>query len=507
MAGTRLDAAGAAEVDDIVLEAPGLEGTVRVERVPEGAGRRGARGPAGIPRSASLDKALARAGMRTELAVVIDDARDTGGGPAAPRGTRGARGTTRGTRRRGKPPAMTVRVPAPPRGHEQVVMARDEHGIITWHFRKRGPAGASTRGGQKTRTYVIDRRTVAPGRTARGTKARGGVPGLSKIIEVLTFPIAEAVGQGARFAAREWDRKNHPPQVRSYGTKGELTALDDAGWAKLETGPALLFIHGTFSTTQGGFGRLPAANRDVLAKRYGGRVIAYDHPTIADDPVENARAFLEMAGDRALELDIVCHSRGGLVTRAIAERTGALRDRNPGVTVRNVILVGVPSSGTILASADHWNELVNRATTLFSLIPGPGVAEGLEIVFALVRSIAVRTANNLKGLEAMAPGSDFLASLNVETATPGMYRAIVSDYEPREPGLREWLDDEVRDTVFGRGEPNDMMVTIASMTGENGSSRFPVTGVTRFMPGDGVEHSQYFGQALTQQALLDGLPG
>ncbi len=504
MAGTRLDAAGTAEVDDVVVEAPGLEGTVRVERVPEGAGRRGARGPAGIPRPAALAKALASAGMHTELAVVIDDARDVGGGPGSPRGTtRGARGS----RRRAKPPAMTVRVPAPPRGHEQVVMARDEHGIITWHFRKRAPAGATARGGPKTRTYVIDRRTVDPGRTARGTRARGGIPGLAKIIEVLTFPVAEAVGQAARFAAREWDRTNHPPQVRLYGTRGELTALDDAGWAKLEDGPALLFVHGTFSTTQGGFGRLPAATRDELAKRYEGRVIAYDHPTIADDPVENARAFLELAGDRTLELDIVCHSRGGLVTRAIAERTGALRDRAPGVSVRNVILVGVPSNGTILASAKHWNELVDRATTLFSLIPGPGVAEGLEIVFALVRSIAVRTASNLKGLEAMAPGSDFLASLNVETATPASYRAIVSDYEPREPGLREWLDDSVRDVIFGRDEPNDMMVAIASMTGDNGSSRFPVTTVTRFMPGDGVEHAQYFGHALTQQALLDGLPG
>jgi hypothetical protein len=45
------------------------------------------------------------------------------------------------------------------------------------------------------------------------------------------------------------------------------------------------------------------------------------------------------------------------------------------------------------------------------------------------------------------------------------------------------------------------------MAGANGSSRFPVASRTEFMPGDGVDHSRYFEQPLTQKALLDWLPG
>jgi pimeloyl-ACP methyl ester carboxylesterase len=235
-------------------------------------------------------------------------------------------------------------------------------------------------------------------------------------------------------------------------------------------------------------------------------VIAFDHPTIADDPITNGRTFLETVGDRTLELDIVCHSRGGLVSRAIAERPGDLARLAPNVRVRSIVLVGVPSNGTILADAEHWNELVDRVTTLVGLVPMPGAVETLETVFALVRSIAVRTAVNLKGLEAMAPGSDFLATLNVATPDAGRYRAIVSDFEPKNPGWKEWLNDAVRDRIFGEGA-NDMMVAIASMDGENGSSRFPVTDISSFGPADAVEHSDYFWQQRSQEALLRWLTG
>jgi pimeloyl-ACP methyl ester carboxylesterase len=384
------------------------------------------------------------------------------------------------------------------------VLARDEHGIASWHFATARRATARTRGGGGVREYRIERRTVAPRTTSR---TRGGIPGLSKIVDVISFPIADAIGHAARFAVREWDQQAHPPLIRRYGPTGTLRDLTDKEWQGLGAGPALLFVHGTFSTTIGGFGRLPRATRSALAERYGGRVIAFDHPTIADDPIHNGRTFLETVGDRALELDIVCHSRGGLVSRAIAERPGDLSQLGPNVRVRSIVLVGVPSNGTILADADHWNELVDRVTTLVGLVPMPGAVETLETVFALVRSIAVRTAKNLKGLDAMAPGSEFLKSLNIATQQAGAYRAIVSDFEPRNPGWKEWLNDVTRDALFGDGAENDMMVAIDSMTGDNGSSRFPVADISAFGPSDAVEHSDYFQQAKTQEALLRWLTG
>lgn len=481
-----LDDRGRVEIDDIVLEAPGLEGDVTVERPAADGALRGSRA------RRALDEAMDRLDMQSQAEVTVAEPRHLG--PVAD-DTRGGQVATT---------MMRLTVAGPPKGFEQAVLSTDEHGVATWHVqgaRKHG--GRPVRGTRRSRTYEIER-TAAPAR-GRGT-TRGIIPGLDKVIRVVTFPIALAIGKGARFAVREWDQGRHPPQVRAYGPKGDLSDLDDKAWKRLSAGPALLLVHGTFSTTEGGFGGLTADTRKALDERYKGRVIAYDHPTIADDPIENARRFLEIAGDRRLELDVVCHSRGGLVSRAIAERPADLAGLAPKTGVRNIVLVGVPSAGTILADAKHWNELLDRFTTVLNLLPGPGMSDVLESILAMVRSIAVETASNLKGLDAMVPKGAFLKRLNVAADGEASYRAIVSDFEPKNPGLKAWLNDATRDLIFDH-KPNDMMVTIESMTGKNGSSRFPVTELREFRPKDAIEHAHYFPEEATSKALLDWLPG
>ncbi len=243
----------------------------------------------------------------------------------------------------------------------------------------------------------------------------------------------------------------------------------------------------------------------ALRDRYDGRVIVFDHPTIADDPFENARHFIDLVGDRKLEVDIVCHSRGGLVARSIAERPKDVDRSSDSVRVNRIVFVGVPNAGTILADADHWKELADRFTTILSLFPGPGASDVLESVLALVKSIAVKTADALDGLTCMAPSGDFLKRINGEVAPAGdtTYVAIVSDYEPKNPGLKAWLNDEIRDKIFDE-KPNDMMVRIDSMTGDALPTRFPIVEASRraFAPAAGVEHADYFPQANTSEALL-----
>ena len=110
----------------------------------------------------------------------------------------------------------------------------------------------------------------------------------------------------------------------------------------------------------------------------------------------------------------------------------------------------------------------------------------------------------------MAPGSEFLGHLNVGPAPaddPG-YRVIGSDFEPIDPDLKAWLNDEVRDKIFAE-RPNDMMVTIDSMTGANGSGRFPIAAadIHAFAAAQAVEHADYFGQPSTSEWLLGWLAG
>ena len=475
---------GRVEIDGLSLEAPGVRGTVQVERGPVRAPiRRGAAASAG-PRSTPLGRAIRRQGMRTSKTAVID----------------GTRAIRRGD---AKPEPLTLRVRAPRRGREQVVLTIDD-GVATWHLSRESTSRAAVAARSPERTYVIPQ--VRPPETLA---TRGGFS-LSTIIQVITFPISHAIGEVAQFAARRWDTEHHPPQVRAYGPDFRLTELTAADRARLAAGRTLLFVHGTFSTTEGAFNRLPAATMEELHRRYQGRVIAFDHPTIADDPFVNARQFYDIVGDLVLDMDIVCHSRGGLVARSIAERPGDLAPLGPRIGVRQIVLVGVVNQGTILADADHWGELVDRFTTMLQLLPGPGISETLETVLAVVKSIAIGTVHELEGLSAMAPGSDFLEKLNTGPKDPAAatYRAITSNFEPSDPGLKAWLNDEVRDRIFDDAA-NDMMVTIESMAGANGSARFPVklTDIRSFAPAEAIEHSDYFGQARTSTAFGEWLKG
>ena len=304
-------------VDGITIDAPGLSGEVVVE-TGAGAARRGMGDQ--VPDQIRL--AVRRHGGRARRTIRIESPSDA---------EAGAKGETRGLEatpvdgRRGRPSAMRIAVPRPRPGRAQVLLSRDEHGIVTWHLQQ-APSGRDI-SPEGVQVFEVDR---APSGPATRTF------GLPKILQVISFPLVKAGGKLIEFKVREWDRDKHPDRVSAYGPDRSLTALDDAAWARLSKGRCLLFIHGTFDTVAGCFTRLPDATLAELNHRYGGRMIGFDHPTLADSPIDNARAFFQIVGDHHLDVDIVCHSRGGLVTRAIAERPSDLATMGPNVRVGHV---------------------------------------------------------------------------------------------------------------------------------------------------------------------------
>ena len=69
----------------------------------------------------------------------------------------------------------------------------------------------------------------------------------------------------------------------------------------------------------GGFGRLPDETVAERHWRYGGRVFAFDYFTLSHSPTENvAELAARMPDDLRLEVDVVSHSRGGLVALVLA---------------------------------------------------------------------------------------------------------------------------------------------------------------------------------------------
>ena len=177
----------------------------------------------------------------------------------------------------------------------------------------------------------------------------------------------------ARRIARDWDAGQHPSRVRAYGADGSLTDLAPADWDRLASGPTLLFVHGTFSSTDGGV-QPPATADDGRAawtlRRAGHRLRPPDarrRPVHQCPRVPRRRRRPGPRARRRLSLP-----RWPRVARSITERPGDLAPLGTHLRVRQIVMVGVLNGGTILADAAHWSELLDRYTTLLRLLPSPG---------------------------------------------------------------------------------------------------------------------------------------
>ncbi|GAB4272405.1 MAG: hypothetical protein Kow0092_27490 [Deferrisomatales bacterium] len=487
------------------ISAQGLQGTATAhEGAP--AGRRGG-GPEGA--TPALDQALAAAGMN-EIKLIELDVRAAAPPPAeAPiRTARGEEG-------------LVLEVPDLGPTVGQVVLAVDEEGVATWDFPVDAagrPQPPATRGAGGAKRFVIRRTVAAPPPPAEG-EHRGLVGCLGrKLLKVIVYPLVDPVlGAVADYFAGRWERENRPYGLRRFDPESyrspQAPDLTREDWARLAAGPSLLFVHGTFSTAHGGFAGLPEQTLAELHRRYGGRVFAFNHFTLSEDPAENA-AWLrgQMPQGTALEVDLVCHSRGGLVARTLAGQLPGVEV--PGLRVRTVVFVGAPNRGTALTDTAHLVDLVDRYTSLLNLAPpGPlsAVAEVLEGVAVVVKVLGSAALTGLEGLAAMNPRGEFLERLRGGPDPGCTLYAVASDFEPQ-GSLRQLVQaavaDAVMDRVFG-GSPNDLVVPTDGVRGEAGVAGFPVPEdrTLRFSADRGVTHTRYFQQPETSEALLAWLHG
>jgi hypothetical protein len=463
-----------AEVGPVTLRTPGLEGRA-VSHPGSSARSRGIDGT-----TDELSAAFAAAHVAEQQTVEIAGAREVG--PAT-------RSTGRGEA------ALELVVPEPGAGLGQFVLAKDEAGVLRWGFAS--PDGGATPGtrGLRTRTYRLARTPTTP-EAEPGTRGLLGALG-SKLLKVLVFPLVDPlIGEVGEFFARRWEERLRPYRVRPFTPEDYREAgvapLDADGWRRLSTGRSLLFVHGTFSRAHTAFSALPAEVLRELHNRYEGRVFAFDHYTLSENPRQNVEWFLRQVPDGVgLDLDIVCHSRGGLVSRVLVERQSAFSMGSRSLRVDRVILVAVPNAGTILADSKHLGDLLDSYTNLLHFLPDAGITDALEAIITVAKQLAVGVVRGLDGLSAMAPGGEFQRWLNAVADDVGArYYALASNYEPRVSGFREFAKDLLLDTVFRR--ENDLVVPTQGVWDTNGSRLFPVTQRHVFETTDAIAHSGFF---------------
>jgi hypothetical protein len=483
----------------VVIRTPGLRGQVTLHE-PASPGSRSAE-----QASAALLEAMARAEMAEDVTVEITEQREVE--------------ESSGSRAAGGEDDIVLEVRDPGESFGQAVLYEAEDGTLSWHFPAGAvPADGSGAGpsrGTGTLTYRIPREVVRADETGAGEEAgQRGILGAAgkKILKVLVFRVVDEASQyvGDRLA-RRFEAKHRPHRLRSFTPEDYTDPAPDAGLdtvalQRFTEGPALLYVHGTSSTAHNGFGRIPRDAFAALHERYGGRVLALDHPTVSVSPTENVAWLAEelrRLGDRRLTVDVVAHSRGGLVSRLLTEHPDLTEGR---LEVSRLVMVATPNAGTALASPKRVGQLLNRMTTLLQLVPSNGVTDVLDVILAVVKQVAIGAFKGLDGIMAMDPDGDFLRNLlNRPSDASARYFAAAADFEPLQgsPLLRV-ARDRGTDIVFGDSD-NDLVVPTRGVFEVPGASSFPVVEPLVFEAADAVDHSSFWPRPQFTEKLLGWL--
>ena len=309
------------------------------------------------------------------------------------------------------------------------------------------------------------------------------------------------------------------PSRGIYGLKTD-TSVEKAGFP--DNGRVLLIIHGTFSNGDNFLnGFLKTDHGKLLLKdaaRKYDKVLFFNHPTLSVSPVVNALDLNRAIGKSKAKIDIISHSRGGLVARWWCEAF------DPDlVRCENAILVGSPLAGTGLAAPPNIRKtlklLTNYGNSLGSMvgmataaIPILGLVNTLLTIVTSVTSVAASTPI-ADALMAMVPGlngqsrvgnSAELLRLHAYNGSADRYAAIKANFQSDNPGWKFWkyfsrgkLADTATDLIF-TGD-NDLVVDTESMTYL--SSSLSVKRVFDFKTTNLVHHINYFEQPQTTAEL------
>jgi len=381
---------------------------------------------------------------------------------------------------------------------------------------------------------VADGTIEIPSELTIGPASRSAGGWAIKALKVLSIDVEEEI---ASFAANHVEGKLQPGPGLYRCSEDDATHLMPV--RSLDgSGPALLFLHGTASSTSGSFSDLwtPRTGGRVgsLFKAYHGRVLACQHRTLSQSPIENALALvtdLESVLGTDAELHVVSHSRGGLVGELLArgmrvgaapftpdefelfDEAGRERDRaaiealsarlrQTGLRVTRFVRVACPARGTTLADRRldrYFSILVNLVSLIPTLKANP-IYDGLTSLLAgVLKKRAEPEA--LPGIEAMMPTSPLVRMLNnPDVVTAADLHVLGGDLAGA--GIFGRLKTLVTDFYYR--DDHDVVVNTPAMLG--GTDR---TQPIRYWidTGDRVTHFHYFSRGDTARRLVAALTG
>jgi hypothetical protein len=307
---------------------------------------------------------------------------------------------------------------------------------------------------------------------------------------------------------------------------GTFTLGDDA--AGTFDNRTLLFVHGTFSNGKNMLEEFKAtdAGLSFLNAAMGGakpyqNVVFFEHATLAVSPMINALELGRLFANASGQIDVIAHSRGGLVVRWWLEAFGKSLGILPATPVR-AVLVGSPLNGTSLAAPDKLQGALSLLSNIGSFVQGTlnlvgGANPFIWVAGKLVQVVVSATGALARtplvdGVVALIPGlsGQSMVSNNLEIdrlrlgpcAVDPLYYAVQSNFETADPGWKFWqyfraskIADIATNAIFPGH--NDLVVDTNSMA-DFGVPHLQLADQPRdFGTSDQVWHCNYFRQPQT----------
>ncbi|MEM1195775.1 MAG: CHAT domain-containing protein [Pseudomonadota bacterium] len=416
---------------------------------------------------------------------------------------------------------------------ESAVLLIEADGVFSWQagsFRSDNVQNRRSAVRSELLHFALDPSDLGVDRAtglSRSADARDGRRGLLEyaknlvvekiIVRVLRFGVTRSIDTAVKLI--EEDKATGPVPI-SNSAPQEWTPANYVAPIGKPIEKILLLIHGTFSSSQGGFGGLsqtPAGQRflSAAAAEYD-LVCGFDHKTLVNDPQENAEQILSFLQSldlaEGVKLDAISHSRGGLVYRVLAE--SLLPNSGLSIELSKSVFVGCTNSGTNLASPENWSEFVDFYTNLtlagtfgLSVATGgtlspiaTGAIKAIGRFVQMFSEVAIEE-RRVPGLAAMEPSGAFVQTVNRrnESTSKGLqYYVVASEFEPnldspkRLPKkLLGFLADRLSDRLLS--VRNDVVVNTDSMS-DFGQHQHLLAeeGVVEFGAKDEIYHTLYF---------------
>jgi pimeloyl-ACP methyl ester carboxylesterase len=325
-------------------------------------------------------------------------------------------------------------------------------------------------------------------------RVRAVLPSRRGVMRVVGRWVISGLKDGALGLVREYDReqvKNEGLLVVNGATTANLVPATRSlgGSSSSQTNRALVFVHGTFSKTASPVEGFGPSFIDWARQNYR-VVLGFDHWTLSKSPDENAellanelRAFDSglLTGER---VDLVTHSRGGLVGRAFC--------LDHAEAVRNLIFLGTPNCGTDLANPKNWGSFADLLVNM----TGIDSAELFGRMAGLLAQLAAAgVVSDVPGLLAQSPEAasmdgSFLNRLQSASVDHKRirYGVVCSEFEPANlvPNLKKIVKaaadaslDKAVDALFAGA--NDLVVNTPYAWGI-GRGPNDLTSLPQFLP-------------------------